>query len=440
VQGLKPFYELVDNGPMTGRALFSSVAYQKLWNCRFVIASVDHLQIENAGDGWDRRCRPLPTKALSGVEDPNLGSKLAEVRGQVISWALAMPREERDRIILHPSTNERVLALKQDAAIHGDPVRAFVDMCLRPAGNATATLESHQLHSWFNAFCQQHGYQGWGMSKFINHLKTILPNHYVPRRRASALEDINRAMIPAHWSGIIDLASVFVSLTLQESSVHNGSGGTLEHRESQWSCVKSMCQEGGLMAFKDATLSPPPNGSGGSASSPTTQKVTDPGETTLEQAFQKNGSLGSLGSGGGVVEINAADYNLTQIKEKQERIDLTSPTPLADLADPVDPAERSTKTPDFAYPKTDQDQLPVADPTSVTDPNSSALQPDPTRAATEPLKVGSRVEIVLAGSKYQGQTGIVRRVFQNQGLTVYTVQLSGGKRIDYQQADLKLAT
>ncbi len=194
------------------------------------------------------------------------------------------------------------------------------------------------------------------------------------------------------------------------------------------------------MAFKDATLSPPPNGSGGSASSPTTQKVTDPGETTLEQAFQKNGSLGTLGSGGGVVEINAADYNLTQIKEKQERIDLTSPTPLADLADPVDPAEWSTKTPDFAYPKTDQDQLPVADPTSVTDPNSSALQPDPTRAATEPLKVGSRVEIVLAGSKYQGQTGIVRRVFQNQGLTVYTVQLSGGKRIDYQLADLKLVT
>ena len=160
------------------------------------------------------------------------------------------------------------------------------------------------------------------MSKFVNHLKTILPNHYVPRRRASATEDINRGMIPAHWSGIVDLAEVFVTLAEQESSSDNGNRGT-QHREPQWSCVKSMCQEGGLMAFKDAALSPPPNGSGGSASSRASQKVTDPVETALYQAFPKNGSLGSLGSGGGVAEGNVADEKKTRMKEKQEIIDLT---------------------------------------------------------------------------------------------------------------------
>ena len=366
IQGLKAFYELVDNGPMTGRALFSSNAYQKRWDTRFVIASVDHLQIENSGDGWERRCLPLPTKAREGIEDPNLGTKLASVKGQIISWALAMPREERDRLILHPSTNERVLALKQDAAIHGDPVRAFVDLCLRPAGNAHSYLESHQLHSWFGAFCQQHGYQGWGMSKFVNHLKTILPNHYVPRRRASATEDINRGMIPAHWSGIIDLAGVFIDLTKQESSSDNGTEGT-QLSEPQWTCFKSMCREGGLMAFKEPTKSPPPDGSPGSLGSPTTQKVTDPRERTQKQAFWENGSVGSPGSQGGYQPESAADENQVKHSDKSfRRIELTSPTPLSDPTDPTDP---SPETLDLAFAETDQAQKSVADPSLVADPD-----------------------------------------------------------------------
>lgn len=343
VQGLKPFYELVDNGPMTGRALFSSNAYQKLWSCRYVVASVDQLQIENSGDGWERRCLPLPTKARTGIEDSTLGTKLAEVKGQIISWALAMPRDERDRLILHPSTNERVLNLKHDAAIHGDPVRAFVDMCLRPASNAQATLESHQLHSWFGAFCQQHGYQGWGMSKFINHLKTILPNHYVSRRRASVSVDANRGIIPAHWSSISDLAEVFVDLADQQTENSNDYyQGKSESREPQWCCIKSKCQEGGLTTFKQLTKSPPSNGSGGSPGSGTPQKVGDPCETTQNQAFQENGSGGSPGSGGEGVKHNAADGNSTRV-EKKIGTNSSSHTPLFDLPDPKseNPADAS---------------------------------------------------------------------------------------------------
>ena len=48
--------------------------------------------------------------------------------------------------------------------------------------------------------------------------------------------------------------------------------------------------------------------------------------------------------------------------------------------------------------------------------------------------------IYFSHPSYQGQIGIVQRVFQDQGLTVYTVQLEGGKRIDYQRSDLKLVT
>jgi phage/plasmid-associated DNA primase len=60
ISGLRAFYELVDNGGMSGRALFNPIGYEKIWNIRFWVASVDHLQIENAGDGWARRAYPIP--------------------------------------------------------------------------------------------------------------------------------------------------------------------------------------------------------------------------------------------------------------------------------------------------------------------------------------------------------------------------------------------
>ncbi len=81
---------------------------------------------------------------------------------------------------------------------------------------------------------------------------------------------------------------------------------------------------------------------------------------------------------------------------------------------------------------------PKADP-KVTD-GSPVTDGDRVEADSSPIAAGDQVEIVLSHSRYQGQTGIVRRVFQDQGLTVYTVQIKGGKRIDYQRSDLKLVT
>lgn len=79
-----------------------------------------------------------------------------------------------------------------------------------------------------------------------------------------------------------------------------------------------------------------------------------------------------------------------------------------------------------------------ADPKVTGEP--SVTVDDQVEAQSYAITVADRVEIVLAGSRYQGQTGCVRRIFQDQGLTLYTVQLEGGKRVDYQRADLKLVT
>ena len=175
----------------------------------------------------------------------------------------------------------------------------------------------------------------------------------------------------------------------------------------------------------------------GAAGKATPPDVADPKNSTHYQAFQDSGSLGSAGSDRGV-------YFESQIKLSPAATVVNSGVAPLPVADPSDPSDPKPETLEVAYQDLDQSIVRakklVADPSVVADPNSSASQPDPTRAATESLKVGDRVEIVLAGSRYQGQTGEVRRVYQDQGLTVYTVQLEGGKRIDYQRSDLKLAT
>jgi len=263
ITGIRPFYELVDNGKLSGRSLYSSCGYTKEWNCRFVAASVDHLQIENAGDGWDRRCLPLLSKGREGLEDPYLRDKLSAVKADIVSWALAMPRAERNALLLKRSTNKRIRLAKLDAATYGDPVRSFIDLCLRPTESASV-IQNHELHSWFIAYCKAHGYSdNRGMSKFIAHLKTVLPQNHVARHRQDG------SLKPAHWTHITLLPGVMVDV-FQASNISNGYQGKQnpQHLEPDWRCAKYLCSEGGLLAFEQwsdqrlmraITLHPPNN-------------------------------------------------------------------------------------------------------------------------------------------------------------------------------------
>ena len=261
VQGVRAFYELVDNGELSGRALFNPVGYMKLWNVRFWAASVDFLQIENAGDGYARRAYPIPVKARSVKPDPDLKLKLEAVKADVISWALAMPRVERDRILLSEPENERVINLRLDAALYGDSTKSFVDNCLRPT-HEQRFMHHHLLHTVYTAYCKEHGYTPLGMSKFISHLKTILPNNFVQRRWGSMSEG-KRDRVPAHWEYVTTVPGAFVSI-----NQNNGWSGSGENAppptDPTWVCRKSKCEEGGLMEFADFWNPPsPPDDDGG---------------------------------------------------------------------------------------------------------------------------------------------------------------------------------
>jgi hypothetical protein len=261
ISGLRAFYELVDNGGMSGRALFNPVGYFKIWNIRFWIASVDHLQIENAGDGWARRAYPIPVRPRTIKPDPDLRLKLEAVKADVISWALAMPREERDRILLSPPQNERVVNLTLDSALYGDSTKSFVDLCLRPnASGDTGFVPNHLLHSWYGAYCKEHGYTPLGMSKFISHLKTVLPRNFVDRGW-SPMVNGKRSRVPAHWQFISPVEGAFIKSD-PELQPHPFNGLTPSDNP-KWICLKAACEEGGLLEFEDFWNPPqPPDGDG----------------------------------------------------------------------------------------------------------------------------------------------------------------------------------
>jgi hypothetical protein len=251
----------VDNGELSGRALFNPVGYMKLWNVRFWAASVDFLQIENAGDGYARRAYPIPVKARTVKPDPDLKLKLEAVKADVISWALAMPRVERDRILLSEPENERVINLRLDAALYGDSTKSFVDNCLRPT-HEQRFMHHHLLHTVYTAYCKEHGYTPLGMSKFISHLKTILPHNFV-QRRWGPMSNGDRDRIPAHWEYVTTVPGAFVSI-----NQNNGWSGSSENAppptDPTWVCRKSKCEEGGLMEFADFWNPPePPDDDGG---------------------------------------------------------------------------------------------------------------------------------------------------------------------------------
>ncbi|MDJ0717517.1 MAG: hypothetical protein QNJ54_25400 [Prochloraceae cyanobacterium] len=251
-EGLRAFYELVDNGEMSGRPLYSSNSDQVPWNCRFWVASVDHLQVENTGDGWGRRVCPIPTLNAPKETDPFLTDKLKESIADIISWALAMPSEERDAILLHKSDNPRILEVKREAELQGDSAKVFTDMCLRPIANNSAFIDKHDMHSKYVAFCKSFGYVPTNFKKFNNHLKTFLDKNHIPRAWGP-MKNGERERIPAHW-GYLE----YVPRSFENVAVTNGDSYQNSSNEPVWVCNKSRCIEGGLLDIEEFWNPPEP--------------------------------------------------------------------------------------------------------------------------------------------------------------------------------------
>lgn len=244
--GLKPFYELVDNGAMSGRALFNPDGYQKTWNVKFIIASVLYLQIENSGDGWARRCIPLPTQNRKIVCDPALQEKLNAVRGDVISWALTMPREERNALLMNAESIVSVAKIKHESEVHGDSVGSFIDQCLTPVASEVK-IPVTELHELYKAFCKIQGYTITGYNKFASSIKLKLAPFYRDRLRQK-VKGKTVQTFPAHFVNL-DIALPGLFGVNRDGEFYEHQLGQAYTSNPDFVCLKARLCEGGLEDF-----------------------------------------------------------------------------------------------------------------------------------------------------------------------------------------------
>ena len=175
------FYELVDNGILSGRVLYASNTITKRWYVRFIIGSVEPIKVGSSNDGWARRVLQLPTKRREGKADLQLEEKLKNVSAQIASWALQMKREEALDLIQNAGANEIISESTLEAAIFGDPIKQFLDRCVTLTGYDTDYVPLSELHRKYKIFCTEKGYKPVAQNTFCSTVKSELNHLYWPR-------------------------------------------------------------------------------------------------------------------------------------------------------------------------------------------------------------------------------------------------------------------
>jgi phage/plasmid-associated DNA primase len=187
------FYELVDNGILSGRNLFSSHTIAKSWGVRFIVGSVAPLKVGGSSDGWSRRVLQLPTKKREGKPDIYLEKNLKDASALIASWALQMSKEEALELILNASGNEIIRQSILEAAIFGDSIKQFLDQCVFLTGRSTDCIAISKLHEYYKVYCVKKGYKAVAIGTFSSTIKSDLEHLYLKRttiktvRRPSSL-------------------------------------------------------------------------------------------------------------------------------------------------------------------------------------------------------------------------------------------------------------
>ena len=211
------FYELVENKPVTIRKLHAGESEDsQLMHCRFIIGSIQPLELKNCRDGYLRRLLVLNTLPRQGEPDHSLleqlnpkGNRFHEIRAEAISWALTMSQDELNNVLNGNDPEGLLRDSAKDMAANSDPLSRWVDQCLIPSEQ---NLQVTDL-DWALMFeC----YLGWSRynnsrhtlqrHRFPNALRTVLgPKRCLPRTKESSNDakanNRKRQNIPAFDAG-----------------------------------------------------------------------------------------------------------------------------------------------------------------------------------------------------------------------------------------------
>ena len=234
IKSLGSFYELVDNGPQSGRPLFSSSAYSKVWNLRFAIGSTQEIQFEDSNRGYGRRSWDFTTKDRVGDIDPTIESKLEACIPPLVSWAMVLPAQEVIKAMFQSTPQSS--KIKDAQAIASDSIAAFIDACLFP-DEATYPTEKSNIYQQYQIYCKTTNLYPKSFNKFCSGLKSIIGSKYeIPRSSKSA--NGVKQNISALFCGVATIDGLFPPVEQVGAYVPTINATRLS--------------EGGLEAFRDA--------------------------------------------------------------------------------------------------------------------------------------------------------------------------------------------
>mgnify|MGYP002818701017 CR=1 FL=1 len=171
-------YALTDEGFMSSRTLFVNDPEAAPFTGRVVICSTQALNMENAGNGMERRMLTLPTQGSTGKPDPELSDKLKAELGQIMSWAMGASVAEVNKVIC--GDVELIKQTNLEAVSQMDPVRLFIDECLKPAEGDTL-ISNSSLYSGYKQYCDIKGLKPLAENNFKGRLRDAL-DHLVLKK------------------------------------------------------------------------------------------------------------------------------------------------------------------------------------------------------------------------------------------------------------------
>jgi hypothetical protein len=218
------FYELVENKPVTTRKLFAGESEESQpMHCRFILGSIQPLELKNGRAGYLRRTLMLHTLPRQGEPDHSLleqlnpkNSRYDEIRAEAISWALTMSQADLDNVLNGNDPEGLLRDSAKDMAANSDALSQWADQCLIPSKqNLQVTdLDWALMFECYLGWCRynnsRHTLQ---RHRFPNALRTVLgPRRCLPRAKQSAsnakANNRKRQNIPAFDAGFILISGI----------------------------------------------------------------------------------------------------------------------------------------------------------------------------------------------------------------------------------------
>lgn len=217
------FYELIENKPVTTRKLYSGEAERaRRLNCRFLLASTEPFHSSDGTDGFQRRTLTLCTLAREGEQDHRMAADLqlhseryARIRGEAVSWALAMPIDEVVAILDGHDPDGLLEVSADEVALASDSVSLWADACLVPATGPQGPDTVVTDHDWsamfevFKAFCNINRLPALPLPNFQGQVRRVLgPKRCLQRAKektsaSSATEPSRRRNLPRLDAGFM---------------------------------------------------------------------------------------------------------------------------------------------------------------------------------------------------------------------------------------------